>query len=62
MFALPLMTTWATEAVYDGLTLARKAYETMRSLDPEESKMYIAEIDIMLKYLEPHATLDKDLT
>lgn len=60
MFMLPLMTQYATEAVYDGLVLARKAYETMRSLDPEESKMYIREIDIMLDYLKSHANINED--
>lgn len=60
MFVLPLMTQMATEAVYDGLTLARKAYETMRSIDPEESKMYIQEIDIMLEYLKSHANIHED--
>lgn len=60
MLMLPLMTQYATEAVYDGLVLARKAYEIMRSLDPEESKMYIAEIDIMLDYLKSHANIHED--
>lgn len=58
MILLQLMSSYATDAVYDGLTLAKCAYQSMRSLDPEESKAYIEEIDALLKQLEPHTFKD----
>lgn len=41
-------------AVYDGLELLKKTYETLRGLDPDESTDFILTCDSLMKTLEPH--------
>lgn len=41
-------------AVYDGLELLKKSYETLRGLDPDESTDFILVCDSLMKTLEPH--------